>query len=552
MFESEVRIERDRLLHLFEHFSQRISIQEILSHPHLDAPYKQFLLGEVDWWVYQQRLMHENSQYFDFHHPEFKEILEQYFRLCRKYAIFQLPVLRELIELAVKTRVNYLIRPQVTLRWFIFRGKPTQFVSEVLLRLNYFSEYQYLIKGIQQRLESYGNQLNRVIAVNEFERIIQEIEQDELLDYTPAQFLELLEPLREFFVKIHRSISDESTYGIPIDALIVFLYDKSINPLAEKLIEFKEESREKYITEKAFLAIIQDVLEEIEKPEEHTLPLDFTEEQQSESAVTQQDVAKHVHPEKPKSSEDEGHRDSDTVENFTNSEKSYSGTIGERQTPAETAEQGKQEHDLSVVSDKDDTEGKGENFPQISTAEDDGEAEESTSILVIEEQYGDSEQLSENEPAVPSIPPSEDSGEPSVYGEREEQIDADLGADSGSTSSEKIDLSFYPWSEDASKLRHPFMDLLSGAYSSGVYEEQQTSEWSAYLSEKLQQRIVEKLFAGDRQAWEAFMEQLRAVRSWKEFNVVLDRLLIEKNIPPDEDVVEKLREAAKGRFASLL
>ncbi len=275
MFESEIRIETDRLLRLLENEQPYLPLEALQQDERIEPPYRQFFSAEVEWWIYQQQLQRRRSPYFDFQQPAFQPLLEQYDAFCRKFARFDQQTRRDLAALAAKVRCNFLVRPQTTLRWFVFRGEPTQPAEVIFLRLQYFGDYPYLVRGVQQAVEEQTHSPEQLLSALDFERIIQRVDQDELFDYTPTQFLELLIPMEQFFQTIYGFAGRTGISGIPIAALIVFLHDKGIFPIAEKLQEIAERQHKEFISREEFRYVIQLVLEQVEQEQEETLPLEF-------------------------------------------------------------------------------------------------------------------------------------------------------------------------------------------------------------------------------------------------------------------------------------
>ncbi len=275
MFESEIRIETDRLLRLLENEQPYLPLEALQQDERIEPPYRQFFSAEVEWWIYQQQLQRRRSPYFDFQQPAFQPLLEQYDAFCRKFARFDQQTRRDLAALAAKVRCNFLVRPQTTLRWFVFRGEPTQPAEVIFLRLQYFGDYPYLVRGVRQAVEEQTHSPEQLLSALDFERIVQRVDQDELFDYTPTQFLELLIPMEQFFQTIYGFAGRTGISGIPIAALIVFLHDKGIFPIAEKLQEIAERQHKEFISREEFRYVIQLVLEQVEQEQEETLPLEF-------------------------------------------------------------------------------------------------------------------------------------------------------------------------------------------------------------------------------------------------------------------------------------
>ena len=146
MFESEIEQLKKHLAAQLPQAQPFVYLHEILESG-IDDCYKQSIQAEVDWWIYEEQIERTDHPHFDTSAPELQEIFASLDDAYRQYAQFNISQLNEAIESAVKVRLNFLCRPRTTLKWFIYRGAPTKTVYEILLRLAYFQDYNYLVTG---------------------------------------------------------------------------------------------------------------------------------------------------------------------------------------------------------------------------------------------------------------------------------------------------------------------------------------------------------------------------------------------------------------------
>jgi hypothetical protein len=173
--------------------------------------------------------------------------------------------LKTTIDAAVATRLNFLIRPRTTLKWFVFRGEPTKAYLEIIKRLSFLNGYDYLISGFIEYINE--NKLleteRDLFSVLEFSNIIEKIDNDYLFSLQPEEFIRLLMPLVAFLNPDDTNVNDRTMFSI--EALIIFLDDKGIEPLKNKLEELMLNENIKEINGEMFLKQIFNLLTDIEQ-----------------------------------------------------------------------------------------------------------------------------------------------------------------------------------------------------------------------------------------------------------------------------------------------
>ncbi len=274
MFEREIHTEVHRLLQQLNPSTPFLALRSALELLEAEVPYSCYLRAEALWRLHEERLLRQRHPYFDYTAPAIHALLQRLDELLLQHARFPVQELRSLVEAAVKVRLNFLCRPRITLKWFVFRGEPLQPVADVLLRLEYFSDYPYLLDGLRRQLQSMATAPTHLLSVWEFERLVQQVD-SVVLDFTPSQFLQLLQPLEAFFT----ATNPEARPGyLPTAALIVFLDDKGIRFLAHELEHVLRQQRLRWISHEHFLAIVDRLLAELTigtAADTHTLPLEF-------------------------------------------------------------------------------------------------------------------------------------------------------------------------------------------------------------------------------------------------------------------------------------
>ncbi|HRK04955.1 MAG TPA: hypothetical protein PLW14_07650 [Chlorobiota bacterium] len=263
MFEKELERTRKNLRTVLATSQPYLPLRSILENENVGAAYRVYFRSEVDWWVHEERAIRMSNPRFDTTDPAFRTTLSQLEELYVGFARFDHEELHATIDAAVKTRLNYLCRPRTTLKWFVFRGEPTKPVHEVVLRLRYFNDYRYLIDGFLAWARSRGTSASayEILSVVEFERIIEKVDNDAILDLSQEQFVDLLEPLYRFFADADPDLPPAT---VPTEAVIIFLDDKGAIPISQALERalYREELR--YLTRSRLIDIINDVIAQIE------------------------------------------------------------------------------------------------------------------------------------------------------------------------------------------------------------------------------------------------------------------------------------------------
>jgi len=262
MFEKE--LERVRK-HLRQHLATPqpyVSLQSIMSAEAIHPAFRTFFQAEVAWWVHEEQAIRTSNPRFETGHFDFREMFRELDGLYSRHARFDHEELNATIDAAAKTRLNYLCRPRTTLKWFVYRGEPTKPLQEILLRLNYLYDYRYLISGFEQWARSRGSDTPfEILSVIEFERIVEKIDNDAILDLSQVEFVKMLEPLYEFFATYNPDLPVES---VPSEAVIIYLDDKGAVPISQSLerLLYREDLR--FLTRSKLLEVIDDVIATID------------------------------------------------------------------------------------------------------------------------------------------------------------------------------------------------------------------------------------------------------------------------------------------------
>lgn len=264
MFEKELDRVRKQLKTSLATPKPYVPLSAILANEQVYAPYRRYFHAEVQWWVHEERVIRTSNPRFDTHEADLGDLLRLVDTEYVGRARFDHEELSAVIDAAAKTRLNFLCRPRTTLKWFAFRGEPTKPIHEILLRLRYFHDYAYLVHGFEQWVKARSNESSpyEILSVVEFERIVEKIDNDAILDLSQEEFVALMDPLFEFFGEANPELPPET---VPTEAVIIFLDDKGAIPISQALerLLYREELR--YLTRTKLIDIINDVIAQIEE-----------------------------------------------------------------------------------------------------------------------------------------------------------------------------------------------------------------------------------------------------------------------------------------------
>jgi len=269
MFELEIEREKKRCTEVMvQRGEEYTSLQRLCAIEGIPMFYKTFFAAHADWWIYELHQERILDRRFDYADQGIVTLLQEMDKVLRETVRFSADEFLSLLDTAVKARLNFLCRPRTTLKWFVFRGEPTKTIHEVWLRLNYFYDYQYLVKGFREWAEkTYSEHPSpELLSVVDFDHLITDIDNAMILELTPHQFTELLEPLYDFFAPSGQAHED---FALPIEALIIFLDDKGVDLIAKELERMYYEDGTDKINRHEFLDVVTGILSSLEDTETH-------------------------------------------------------------------------------------------------------------------------------------------------------------------------------------------------------------------------------------------------------------------------------------------
>jgi len=262
MFQVEIDQLSSKLFRQLHSGADYILLNEILFSDLIGDSTKNFFRAEIEWWIYKEREYKYSVLDLQDSNSTLNQLFNSLDEVFRERARFSAQDLRSLLKQYVSVRLNFLCRPRETLKQFVFRDKSSCSIEEILLRIDYFSEYPYLYDGIRSWFFQLEHERkDKVFLTKEqFQTLVASIDDSVLLadDFTPEAFVELLSPLFAFFDVASSYIPPRS---VPIETLILFLDDKEIVPIAKLLSELHHSQNIRYVSKTKLLSLIKNFTE---------------------------------------------------------------------------------------------------------------------------------------------------------------------------------------------------------------------------------------------------------------------------------------------------
>ncbi len=180
------------------------------------------------------------SEIIDSDSSGFRDFETVFARKISEYIVLTNEKFHSLLDSAVHSCFNFMIRPQVALEHFIYAESNSATKNEVTNVLNYFNFYTYLTSGIQEKLKEISkNELSK----EDFIGIVKAVDNDYVYNASPDEFMELLAPMIELFKPAGNGGEELSA-----ECLLIFFDDKEISPLIQSLEGFLSETGQEILS----------------------------------------------------------------------------------------------------------------------------------------------------------------------------------------------------------------------------------------------------------------------------------------------------------------
>lgn len=207
--------------------ADRISLKEVLA-AEIPLPLRNLIRVDVEQKLQDELRNNFVNSRFDFSHTEAVSLQNRMNSILVLNYSFNRHEYLELVHDAIHLLLNYLMRPQWTLRSFIF-DNTTQVSSEVILKaLRNFSVYEYL-KDLIVRIIQEKNV--KLMTMNEFQSLIWKCDREFIRRKDGYQLAQITLPVYDFINYGNR----ETKSTVATKGLIKYFDDKGMRKIVDRL-----------------------------------------------------------------------------------------------------------------------------------------------------------------------------------------------------------------------------------------------------------------------------------------------------------------------------
>lgn len=207
--------------------ADRITLKEVLA-AEIPLPLRNLIRVDVEQKLQEELRNNFINSRFDFSHPEVVSLQNRMNSILVLNYSFNRHEYLELVHDAIHLLLNYLMRPQWTLRSFIF-DNTTQVSSEVIMKaLRNFSVYEYL-KDLIVRIIQEKN--IKLMTMNEFQSLIWKCDREFIRRKDGYQLAQITLAIYDFINYGNR----ETKSTIPTKGLIKYFDDKGMRKVVDRL-----------------------------------------------------------------------------------------------------------------------------------------------------------------------------------------------------------------------------------------------------------------------------------------------------------------------------
>ncbi|MDI6803908.1 MAG: hypothetical protein QME58_08680 [Bacteroidota bacterium] len=207
--------------------AERISLKEVLA-AEIPLPLRNMIRVDVEQKLQDELRNNFVNSRFDFSHPEVISLQNRMNSILVLNYSFNRHEYLELVHDAIHLLLNYLMRPQWTLRSFLF-DNTTQVSSDVILKaLRNFSVYEYL-KDLIVRIIKEKN--IKLMTINEFQSLIWKCDREYIRRKDGYQLAQITLAIYDFINYGNR----ETKSTVPTKGLIKLFDDKGMRKVVDRL-----------------------------------------------------------------------------------------------------------------------------------------------------------------------------------------------------------------------------------------------------------------------------------------------------------------------------
>jgi len=226
MFEREVKFIYDFNSNKVKKLGASATYTELLPlgiHPAI----LQYISAEIEYRVFEDRQTLLKHSMFDYSGIEISKHFKKITDVIKSEKRFSTDFLSKVILHATSFNLNYLIRPNWSLKKLIFDTSESASATEIMQILNYAYYYKHIIKVIRRYFDR-----KKLITLDkeEFSELLLKIDQISLESYGNDIIDYAIKSMASFF-----NIGSMNQKNIPIQAIVVFLQEKKLTSHLEVL-----------------------------------------------------------------------------------------------------------------------------------------------------------------------------------------------------------------------------------------------------------------------------------------------------------------------------
>lgn len=183
-----------------------------------------------------RRLRRARTEWVDYDHPEVEQAVRTFFAAVEAHTQVPRDQWADTLHRSTHHTTAHLVRPVSILTDFVF-GEQTEplRVRQVQWRMKFFGPYAYLRDAIQAFANKQGLD---VLKPNQFERVLQRVDERITADFDADRWLRLLDAL---FNVAHRATGQKQ---VEIRLLRAFFHEKAASSIVQRLTAYEQDGHD--------------------------------------------------------------------------------------------------------------------------------------------------------------------------------------------------------------------------------------------------------------------------------------------------------------------
>lgn len=229
MYEREIKFITDFNLNMVKKLGSFFTIDHLVNskiHPAL----VQYIDAELEYLIYldRQRLLHKSL--FDYSGKEISSHLSAISAVIKKNKLLPYEEVKRLIHQAVTFNVNFLSRPQWTLKKFVYDNEESRSAEEIRLFMGYTYFYEYY----RQIVEKYVEKKNILsLSFSDFNERLRILSRELMKSQSSILLSDAMQSMADFI-----NIGETQKSKLPVGIVETFLKDLSLSELVFKVKKF--------------------------------------------------------------------------------------------------------------------------------------------------------------------------------------------------------------------------------------------------------------------------------------------------------------------------